>query len=287
MEVTAIIFLALSTVYWILVLRYYYNLSIELSQYAQQPLKSPKVRTTVIAIYSFGLTFSFALINLSSETSLSSTLRTGSGASNLAFFVVLFSFLSPLVSYISIYTQVTNSVGTIFTPASFLLAMTSAVFFFIPFSYVLYKTRKEIEIRFQMATGGLPKKLREGFKMFRVSHGKPVMRGFLGAIAGVIMFPWYLYFDLFKAKQGAVVYRKVATTEYDWAIINPSHPPPFYVRDERLTVDVGEALAKTDKATMNHSEIPRCPKCKKPLIYLEDQEKWWCTKCKRAYTDYG
>jgi hypothetical protein len=282
MEAAAVTFLALSTVYWILVLRYYHNLSLELSQYAEPPLKSPTVRTALVAIYGFGLTFSFALTSLSSETSLSSAFRTSSGSLTLAFFVVLFSFFSPLVNYLSIYTQFTNSADTFFTPASFLLAIAYAIIFFIPLGYVFYKTRKEIEIRFQMATGGLPKKLREGFKMYRVSHGKPVVRGFFGAISGVILFPWYLYFDLFKAKQGVVVYRKVTTTEYDWT----SHPPPLYVRDERLTVDVEEELAKTDKAAMNHSEIPRCTKCKKPLIYLKDHEKWWCTKCKRAYVDY-
>ncbi|MEM3770017.1 MAG: hypothetical protein QXG76_02375 [Candidatus Bathyarchaeia archaeon] len=165
------------------------------------------------------------------------------------------------------------------------MAVASGIAILIPFGYVLYKTRKEIEMRFQMATGGMPKKLRGDFKMYRTSHGKPVTRGIFGGLMGLIMFPWYLYFDLFKAKQGLVVYRKATTTEYDWTFVDSSHPPPFYVRDERLEVDIGEALAKTDKRTINHAGVPICPKCKKALIYLEDHQKWWCTKCKRAYIE--
>lgn len=282
MNVEAIAFLAISTIYWVLVLRYYYNLSKELSQYAQKPLKSPKARTAIITIYVFGLTLSFAFINLNSEVALLSALR--GSAPTLAFFTILLSFLSPMINYLSVYTQATNSLNTIFS-SSFLLAVASGIAILTPFGYVLYKTRKEIEMRFQMATGGMLEKLHGDFKMYRTSHGKPVARGIFGALMGLIMFPWYLYFDLFKAKQGLVVYRKVTTTKYDWTFVDPSHPPPFYVRDERLKVDFGEALAKVDKRSMNNAGIPICPKCKRALIYLEDYQKWWCAKCKKAYIE--
>lgn len=252
--------LVFNVVIWALVLRYYYNLSVEISQYAQSPLKSPRIRSCILGIYGIGITI-FLLIFANFETT-----------SVWAFF----PFLSPLFSYIFLYSFLTGI--TVMTPTDLAIALGYATLFFLPFGYVLYKTRKELEIRFQIATAGeLRKKQPDGLKMSGVSHGRPIIRGLVGAISGVVVFPWYLYFHLFKANQGMIVYRKLERAK---------NPRAWADREKLSIVDAGEALAATDEATMPLLETPLCPKCKKPLVYLEDQEKWWCTKCKRArYVD--
>jgi len=106
-----------------------------------------------------------------------------------------------------------------------------------------------------------------------VSHGRPVMRGLVGAISGVVVFPWYLYFHLFRANQGVVVYKKLERSR---------DPRAWADREKLLIVDAEQALATADEAIMPLSGTPLCPKCKRPLTYLEDQQKFWCKKCKRA-----
>jgi len=87
------------------------------------------------------------------------------------------------------------------------------------------------------------------------------MRGLAGAVSGVVVFPWYLYFHLFKASQGVVVYKKLerSTNQRAWAD-----------RERRLVVDAEQALAAADEAIMPLPDTPLCPKCKRPLTYLED-----------------
>jgi hypothetical protein len=180
------------------------------------------------------------------------------------------------------WAKLAGGTGSDLTPLGFAIALILFLAFLFPFSYVLYKTRKEIELRFQMATGGLPKKLYGGLKMYHVFHGKPALTGLIGALSGVILFPWYVYFDLFKAKQGAIVYRKVTKPSYDRMPASPRYLSPYFEWDERVTVDLGNNLAATDEAAMKDSPILLCPRCKKPLVFLEDQQKWWCKKCKRS-----
>jgi hypothetical protein len=269
-----------------MVLRYYHGLSVELSQYAEPPLKSPKTRTAIIAVYALGLVFSFAFIALGPKTFLSSSLQTSSTAF-IAFLVILLSFFSPLVEYLSIWVQLANRANASLVSTDFWLALVSAVIFFVPFGYVLYKTRKEIETRFFKATGGMPKKLEQGYKMHRVSHGRPILRGFVGAISGVVVFPWYVYHELFKAKQGSIVYRKVTKPHNEWGPYLAQGDPHklYFSTEETNTFDIGEELAQADKEAMDQSQAPICPKCKKSLVYLEDHEKWWCKKCKKAYAE--
>jgi hypothetical protein len=228
-----------------------------------------------MAAYAFGLVFSFAFIDLSPKTLLSSALQTGGSTTTIAFLVIILSLLSPLIGYFLIWVQLANSANASLMSTDFLLALISAVVFLVPFGYVLYKTRKEIERRFLDASGGMPGKLVNGYRMYRVSHGRPVLRGFVGAVSGVVIFPWYVYHELFKAKQGSVVYRRVSR----------ARAPLYFSTDERETFDIGEELLQADREAMNHSKTPLCPKCKKSLVYLEDHEKWWCKKCKRAYAD--
>jgi NADH pyrophosphatase NudC (nudix superfamily) len=109
-------------------------------------------------------------------------------------------------------------------------------------------------------------------KMSGVSHGRPVMRGLAGAIAALFCFHGNLYFHLFKANQGVVVYKKFERAD---------KPTAWADREKLLIVDAERALA-ADEAVMPVSEVPLCPRCKRPLDYLEDQQKFWCKKCKRA-----
>jgi len=155
------------------------------------------------------------------------------------------------------------------TSSGLILALVSAIVIFLPFCYVLYKTRKEIELRFNIAIGKIPKKLPKGLKRHHVFHGNPILCGFMTVLSGLLFFPWCLYYDLFKVKQGLIVYQKNKII-YD------------VVKEERIIADVGNRLSAVDKAMMKDSDILLCPRCKKPLTYLEEQKKWWCKKCKRS-----
>jgi hypothetical protein len=282
LEPVTIGFLVFEGLFWFLLSKYYYHLSVELSQYAQPPLKSSLARTAIVAIYGLGLSIPFILMCQNPNSQLPDTLRIGGNPSVLTVLAILLCIFSPIFTSLLMWVNLTGYVESILTPLGFAIALILALAFLLPFSYVLYETRKEIELRFQMATGGLPNKLSGGFKQHHVFHGKPAFCGLLGALSGVILFPWYVYFDLFKAKQGAIVYRKVTSPSYDWMPVSPEHPPPYVVRDERVTVDVGDDLTAMDEAVMKDSAIPLCPRCKKPLVFLDDQQKWWCKKCKRA-----
>ena len=256
MEQSTIILLIFDVVFWALVLRYYFNLSVEILQYAEPPMRSPLARSIVFGIYGFGVTI-LALLS----TNLNAMPVLG-----------LFSIFSPLLSYALVYFFLIGQ--TAMTLLDLAIALGCAIVVFLPFGYVLHKTRKELETRFQFATmGELPKKQLDGLKMSGVSHGRPVMRGLVGAISGVVVFPWYLYFHLFKASQGVVVYRKLERSDDQRAWAD---------RERLLIVDAEQALAAADEATMPLLDTPLCPKCKRPLIYLEDQQKFWCKKCKRA-----
>jgi len=248
--------LIFDVVFWALALRYYTSLSIEIFQYAESSLRSPLIRSLVFGIYGFGITI-LALLS----ANLNATPVLG-----------LFSIFSPLLSYGLVYFFLVGE--TAMTLLDLVIAFGCAVLVFLPFGYVLYKTRKELETRFQFATmGELPKKQLDGLKISGVSHGRPAMRGLVGAISGVLVFPWYLYFHLFRASQGVVVYRKLerANNQRAWAD-----------REKLLIVDAEQALAAADEATMPLLDTPLCPKCKRQLVYLEDQQKFWCKKCKRA-----
>lgn len=282
LELATLGFLLFGGLSWFLLSRYYYHLSVELSQYAQPPLKSPLARTAIIAFYGLGLSTFFILICQNPNSQLPDMLRLGGNPSALTVIAITLFIFSPVSMSLFDWAKLASGTGSTLTPLGFAIALILVLAFLFPFSYVLYKTRKEIELRFQTATGGLPKKLYGGFKLYHVFHGKPALCGLIGALSGVILFPWYVYFDLFKAKQGAIVYRKVTSPSYDWMPVSPEHPPPYTVRDERVTVDVGNNLTATDEAAMKDSPIPLCPRCKKPLVFLEDQQKWWCKKCKRS-----
>jgi uncharacterized membrane protein YuzA (DUF378 family) len=258
MEVLAVALLVLGGIFWALVVRYYYDLCIEISQYAENSMFSPAIRTAIVGIHGFGLVMVFALFCVDPQTPDT---------------FLIFSVISPLFNYFSIYIRLAGNTEQLLTSTGLTLALAIALIVFSPFWYALFKTRKEIEIRFQIATGGVLKKKIDDLKLHHVSHGNPTLRGLVGATSGIVLFPWYLYFDLFKAMQGSIVYRKIE---------KPKHPNAWAVTEHRLEIDVGETLEAADEVTMGKSTIPLCPKCKKPLVYLEDQKKWWCQKCKKA-----
>jgi len=259
METLTIALLVLGGIFWTLVVRYYHNLCTEISQYAENPMISPEIRAAVVGIHGFGLVAAFALFCVNPQTPDTA---------------VIISIASPLFNYFSIYIRLAGSIEQLLTPTGLTLALAIAFIVLSPFWYILFKTRKEIEIRFQTATGGVLKKKIDDLKLHHVSHGNATVRGLVGATSGIVLFPWHLYFDLFKAMQGSIVYRKIE---------KPKHPNAWAVTEHRLKIDVGEALEATDEAIMGKSARPLCPKCKKPLVYLQDQEKWWCLKCEQAF----
>jgi hypothetical protein len=258
MEALSIALLVLGGVFWALVVRYYYNLCIEIRQYAESPMFSPETRATIVGMHGFGLVAAFALFCVNPQTPDT---------------VVIISIASPLFNYFLIYAKFAGGIEQLLTLSGLALALVIAYVVLSPFWYALFKTRKEIEIRFQTATGGVLKRKIDDFKQHHVSHGNPTLRGLVGATSGVVLFPWYLYFDMFKAMQSSIAYRKIE---------KPKNPNAWAAREHTLEIDVGESLEATDEMMMGKSERPLCPKCKKPLVYLDDQEKWWCTKCKRA-----
>ena len=72
METLTIAFYILAIiVFWVIALRFYYRLSLEMSQYAEPPIKSPSTRITILAGYGLGLNLSFVLINILKSTPLS------------------------------------------------------------------------------------------------------------------------------------------------------------------------------------------------------------------------
>jgi ribosomal protein S27AE len=126
-----------------------------------------------------------------------------------------------------------------------------------------------MELRFQMAVPSPPKKLYGSFARHRFIHGNPVVCGVLGILRGMILFPLYLYYDLLRARQGIIEYRKVS-----------HHLQATF--EEKVTFDAGQQLSSVDEAVIGFSEIPLCPRCKRQMVFLADQQKWWCEKCKRA-----
>lgn len=265
--ITIVFFTSVVAIFWVIALRFYYRLCVEMSQYAQSPLKSPLIRTVIIGSYGLCLNISFILICLFKSTIFSDVF--GSNPTVLLVLIFLLLFFSPIFNYLFIYTYTIGSQETILTSSGLILALVSAIVIFLPFCYVLYKTRKEIELRFNIAIGKIPKKLPKGLKRHHVFHGNPILCGFMTILSGLLFFPWCLYYDLFKGKQGLIVYQKNKII-YD------------VIKEERVIADVGNQLSAVDKAMMKNSDILLCPRCKKPLIYLEEQKKWWCKKCKRA-----
>lgn len=276
LETLAIALLAFDTAFWFGVFRYYRNVSLALSQYAQPPIKSPSQRAAIVSLSGFSLAGFFVFSCILQDTCLSAYMT-----KNEFFFassiLILLSICSPLFNCLSILFFSAFSGGEFLTLNAVLFPVYVFVFL-APLGYILYKSRKEIELRFQMAVNPPPKKLYSSFKRYKFGHGNPLFRGVLGASRGLILFPLYMYYDLFKARQGAIVYRKSAIIRRE-------------VTDNKITTtrtvqtvkfDVGDQLSAVDEATVGSSATPICPRCKRPLVFLEDQEKWWCKKCKRA-----
>jgi hypothetical protein len=266
-EAFAVASLGLNALFWSGVFRYYRNVSLELSQYAQPPIKSSSLRAAIVSLSGFGLAAVFVFICTLNNTFLSD-LFWGKEFSFLSFVIILLSVFSPLFNCLSILISLSFFNGESLTLTSFGLLLGYAFVFFVPSGYMLYKSRKEIEIRFQMAVDSPPKKL-HSFKLHKFSHGNPAICGVLGALRGIVFFPMYLYSDLLRARQGSIAYRKVSY-----------HPHVTY--EEKIEFDVGQQLSAVDEATTNASETPLCPRCKKQLVFLTDQQKWWCQKCKKA-----
>lgn len=263
--------------FWIGVFRYYRNVSIELSQYAQPPIKSSTGRAAIVSLSGFSLLAFFVFSYILQDTYLSSYM-TKNEIFFALFIIGLFSICSPLFNYLSIGFFSVFPGGEFLTLDNAGIFLVFAIVFLLPSSYVLYKSRKEIELRFQLAVNSPPKRLYSSYKRHKFAHGNPVTRGVLGAVRGLVFCPMYLYYDMFKARQGTISYRKSTVIRReikDTKIITTS-------AEHTITFDVGQQLSAADEATVAPSETPICPRCKRPLLFLEDQEKWWCKKCKRA-----
>jgi hypothetical protein len=260
MELFASVLLVSSAVFWIAVFRYYRNISVELNQYTEPQIKSPSKRAAIVSVSGFASTAVFVIACISHSTFLSNQLADNQ-FSPLSLIIMFLSVLSPIFNYLSTYFCLIADAGTLFLPVVIGAIIGYAVIVLAPFGYILYKTRKEIEIRFQMAVNLPPKRLHSSYRLHKLGHGNPTLYGILGAIHGIILFPLYLYCDLLKARQGTIEYRSL---------------------ESKITFDIDHALTATDQALMSDFKVPLCPKCKKPLEFLEDQEKWWCRKCKRA-----
>lgn len=268
MEILAVTLLLFSALFWFAVFRYYHSVSLELSQYAQPPIKSPSVRAAIVSLSGFGSTAVFVFSCVLQNTYLSDYIR-GNEFSLPSLIIILLSVCSPLFNYLSVWTFSTFSGGSSLMLANISTLLGCTFVFLVPFGYILYKSRKEIELRFQMAVQPPPKKLYGSFKRRRFIHGNPVVCGILGLLHGVILFPLYLYYDLLRARQGIVEYKKVS-----------HHPQATF--EQKITFDAGQQLSSVDEAVIGSSEIPLCPRCKKQMVFLTDQQKWWCEKCKRA-----
>lgn len=266
--------LVFDALFWYGAFRYFRRVSTELSQYAKSPIKSPSTRAGIVSLSGFGLAAIFVL-SCNLQTNYMSTYINGSEISPLTFIIVLLSVCSPLFNYLALCSfQVLSGQSSLtLQNASTLLVYTIA---FVPSGYVLYKTRKEIELRLQAAIGSPPKRLYDDLKL--KIHGSPLVQGIIGAIHGLVLFPVYLYQDLFKARLGTLTYQ-------DSKIVGSkaTGDKVTLIRSVRtVTLDVGEDLQNSDEENLEISKIPVCPKCKRPLIFLRDQEKFWCEKCRRA-----
>jgi len=268
MELFAIVLLASSAVFWIVVFRYYHNISVELNQYAEPPIRSPSKRAAIVSITGFVSTAVFVIACIPQSTFLSNQFADNQ-FSSLSLIIMSLSVLSPIFNYLSTYFCLIADTRTFFLPVVIGAIIGYAVIVLAPFGYILYKTRREIEIRFQMAVNLPPKRLHSSYRLHKLGHGNPTRYGILGAIHGTILFPLYLYCDLLKARQGTIVYRSLSQNSQGTI-------------ESKITFDIDHALTATDQALMSDFKVPLCPKCKKPLEFLEDQEKWWCRKCKRA-----
>jgi len=267
-SIIATAILASNGLFWSGVFRYYYGISFELSQYAQGPIRSPICRAALISLNGFLLAVIF-VFSCILQSSYLSNFVTENGFTFPLLILILLSAFSPVFNYISICIFAIFPCCSLSTFNSFGVALGGAFIFFGPSSYILYETRKELEQRFQAAVGSPPRRLFSSFRLRGFSHGNATICGVLGAIRGIFLFPTYLYYDLLKARQGTIVYQKVSHDEH-------------VTRVQEIKFDVGQQIAAIDEASMNESAVRLCPRCKKPLVFLEDQQKWWCNKCKRA-----
>jgi hypothetical protein len=277
LETLAAVLLGSSALFWLGVFRYYRNVSIELSQYAQPPLKSPSTRAAIVSLYGFSLAAFFVFSCILQNTYLSDNINRTEFFFPLVI-IGLLSICSPFFNCLSVGFFSRFSQGEVLTMGNASLFLACFLLFLVPPSYVFYKSRKEIELRFQMAVSSPPKKLYSSFKRYKFAHGNPVIRAVLGALRGLILCPLYLYYDMFKTRQGTIAYQKSTIIRRE--IKRDTMTTTTAV--QKIKFDVGQQLSAADEATMAPSETPTCPKCKKPLVFLEDQEKWWCKKCKRA-----
>jgi ribosomal protein S27AE len=260
--------LASNVLFWMAVFRYYHNVSVELSQYAQGPIRSPLARATIVSLSGFTLAMIFLFSCILQNTTIFGFV-TENGFTILSLFVILLSTSSPIFNYISIciITIPQNSNLSMLIFASIIIS--GALVFFAPLGYILCETRREIELRFQAAVSLPPKRLSSSFKLHGSAHGNPVVVGVLSVVRGLVLFPTYLYSDLLRARQGSIVYQRVSRDEH-------------VTRVQKVEFDVGRKVAAVDEALIDASEMKLCPRCKKPLIFLEDQQKWWCKRCRRA-----
>lgn len=273
-ELAAYALIIIDALFWYGSFRYYRRVATELSQYAQPPIKSASLRAGVVSLTGFGLASAFVYA-CAYQSNYMSPYFVGE-VSFLSFFIFVLSIISPIFDCVALLSFSVSSSGVTLTLENVGAFLVYASVLLVPSGYILYKTRKEIESRLEMAVGSPPKRIYDHYK--RKGHGNPIAQGICGTIRGLVLFPVYVYQDLFKAPQGIVTFEdsKVvgAKTRGDSVAVIRS--------TRRVEFNVAEELEALDESTVGLSEAPICPKCKRPLTYLKDQEKFWCEKCKRA-----